>query len=434
MTLTCVLEGFLGSCAMRALRRDAPIVIAVAGSVGKSSAKEAIGTALGSRVPAERVVASPKNYNNELGLPLTVFGHAAPGRSLMSWLGLLASAFAHGVGLRRIEARTLVLEMGTDHPGDLAYLLKLAPPKVGVLTAIGPEHTEFFGTVEAVADEEAEVLHALGADGVAVVNADDARVLAKAATLPCRVLTFGFAEDATARILEATAVLDAEDPSRSGLEIRLAMYGTTHVLRLPGTVGRPQAYAAAAALAVAGALDADDKAAIARLGESYHGMPGRMRLIPGVKATWLIDDTYNSSPLAVLSALRDLTSFPVAEGGRRIAAMGDMLELGSLAERAHIDMGRQAAEAGVDMLITCGTLAHTVAHAAQEAGMSQDAVFLIRSSDEAGRFIQERLHPTDVVLVKGSQGVRMERIVKELMADPLRAEELLVRQTKDWEG
>lgn len=426
------LATYLGWCAKRAIRFSVPTIVAVAGSVGKSSTKEAVGVALGSRAASEHVRATSKNYNNEFGVPFTVFGCAAPGTSVFAWLSILSKAFVYACGLSKIDARILVLEMGTDHPGDLAHLLNIAPPKVSVLTAIGPEHTEYFGSIEAVADEEAGVLQALAVDGVAVVNADDNRVLVKAAMLPCRVLTFGFSPESTARILETRVHIDTEQIDRSGLEVKLTMYGTTHCMHFPGFIGRPQAYAAAAALAVVGALDIDDKVAVSRLQESYRGMPGRMRLIPGIKKTWIIDDTYNASPLAALSALRDLASFPVEEGGRRIAALGDMLELGKLAERAHIDMGRQAAEAGVDMLVVCGTLAHAVEHAAIEAGLSQDQVFVLRSSEEVGRFIQERLKSKDVVLVKGSQGVRMERIVKELMADPLRATELLVRQTKEW--
>ena len=427
------LEAFLGACVARTIRRDRPTIIAVAGSVGKSSTKDAIGVALGAYLPTEQVVVSPKNYNNELGIPLTVFGHMAPGSSPLAWIGLLGSACAHAIGLRRLKARTLVLEMGTDHPGDLAYLTCIAPPKISVLTAIGAEHTEYFGSIEAVAKEESQVLRALGEDGVAVLNADDALVMSYASQLSCRVLTFGFAEDATARILETKIVIDQTHPDVSGLEVKLALYGTTRSVRFAGFVGKPQAYAAAAALAVASALDADDKDGLIRLEEQYHGMPGRMRLIPGVKGTWLIDDSYNSSPLAALSALRDLVAFPLPEDGRRLAALGDMLELGPLAERSHIDMGRAAAEAGIDMLFVCGTLAHVVSRAAIEAGMSQDQVFTFPSSTEAGRFIQERLRTGDVLLIKGSQGARMERIAKELMADPTKAGELLVRQTIEWE-
>jgi UDP-N-acetylmuramyl pentapeptide synthase len=157
-----------------------------------------------------------------------------------------------------------------------------------------------------------------------------------------------------------------------------------------------------------------------------------MRLLPGVKKTWLLDDSYNSSPLAALSAVRDLAAFPVAEGAKRIAALGDMLELGALSEDAHIQLGRMVAECEIDMLVTCGMLAHAIGRAAIEAGLSEAQVIHFDRSEQAGLFIQDRIHPGDVVLVKGSQGARMERVTKELMAHPDKAEHYIVRQSPEW--
>ena len=420
------------NCVRSSFAREKPFVIAVAGSVGKTSTKTAIGVALGAGEAGSRVMATPKNYNTEIGVPLTVFGCKAPGRSVVAWTSLLAKAWLTSVGLRRLLAETYVLEMGTDHPGDIAYLTSVARPNVSVLTAIGAEHTEFFKTIEAVAGEEGMILRALPQEGMAVVNADDALVQLIAHDLPQRVLSFGAAEEATARLVETKMVIDTQNPSHSGLGVHLAQLGFSWNIRLTGTVGRPQAYAVAAAMAVVHAMDGDERLAIQRLESNFHGMPGRMRLLQGIKHTWLIDDSYNSSPLAAFSALQDLASFPVAEGARRIAALGDMLELGPLADSSHADVGRLVAEKGIDILVACGTLAHVVATAAKAAGMAEERIFTFDDSREAGLFIQNRLMPQDVVLVKGSQGSRMERICKELMADPMHAEELLVRHTPDW--
>lgn len=432
-SLKCILEHFLGTCVRVALARERPLVIGVAGSVGKSSTKEAIGIALGAQEAGSRVVASTKNYNNELGLPLTVFGCEAPGKSLVAWLTLLLKGFLYDVGFLTLRASTFVLEMGTDRPGDLAYLLSIAPPSVGVLTAIGPEHMEYFGTLEAVAREEGGILRALKDESVAVTNADDrlARTLVK--DLVVQHVSFGASEDATARILECRIVLDEVSPASSGLDVTLSLMGCTWQLRLVGTVGRSQVYAVAAALAAVSAIDGDERLAIARIQKSFHGMPGRMRLLEGVKRTWLIDDSYNAQPPAVFSAIRDLASFPIHEGCRRIAALGDMLELGQLAEATHRDVGRSVAETGVDFFVTCGTFAHVVAHAARDAGMSEDRIATFATSVDAGRFLQDRIKQGDVVLIKGSQGARMERVTKELLAHPEQATEFLVRQSKQWE-
>jgi UDP-N-acetylmuramoyl-tripeptide--D-alanyl-D-alanine ligase len=432
MSLQKALERYLGRSTKRALQREHPLVVAVAGSVGKSSTKTAIGIALGAGEPGTGVVSSAKNYNNELGVPLTVFQHPAPGRSPFQWLSLLGKAALTSLGVSSLEARTFVLEMGTDRPGDLAYLVDIAPPAVSVLTAIGAEHTEFFGSIEGVAKEESTIIQALDTNGIAVVNADDPEIRKLEYPANIKKISFGTAAEATARILDTRVVLDEAMPHHSGLEVRIALFGTTHTIRLKCCVGRPQAYAVAAALAVNAALDGDDALAVSRLQEKFDGMPGRMRLIEGIKHTWLIDDSYNSSPLAALSAIRDLAAFPLDEGKKRIAALGDMLELGALSEDSHIQVGRAVAEAGIDMLVACGKLAHVVAGAAKEAGMAEDAVFTFATSPEAGLFIQERMKQGDVVLIKGSQGARMEKISRELMAHPDRAELLLVRQTKDW--
>ncbi len=425
-------ERFLGSCVRRAIERERPLIIAVAGSVGKSSTKEAIGIALGAGERGSRVVASAKNYNNELGVPLTIFGCDAPGRNPLAWLVLLGKAALALLALTRLRASTFVLELATDRPGDLAHLVSIARPTIGVLTAIGPEHIEFFGSSEAVAREEGTIIRALGENGVAVVNADDSVAMAFTSGMKGSTYTFGISEDATARIVDAQLVIDEAAPESSGLDVTIALLGSTRSFRITGTVGRPHAIAVAAALAVVNAIDGDERLAVSRLADRYHGYPGRMRLLKGIKHTWLIDDSYNSSPLAALSAIHDLAAFPVAEECRRIAALGDMLELGSLAEEAHRNVGRAVAEAGVDIFVVCGTLAHAVREGALAAGMAEEKIFSFGTSAEAGRFIQSTLRAGDVVLVKGSQGARMERITLELMAHPEHAEELLVRQSKEW--
>lgn len=425
------LEAYLAACARRAVVRERPRIIAVAGSVGKSSTKHAIGTALGAGEAGSDVRVSAKNYNNELGVPLTIFDRPAPGRSAVAWIGLLVRATLVGLGLARIGARTLVLEFGTDHPGDLKRLIAIAPPDVGVLTAIGAEHTEFFGSVENVATEELALVRALGKSGVAVLNADDARVLEGRGMTPATVVTFGEHPDAKVRLISAQIAVDEQNSDATGLDVHVVTLGLAARLRIRGVFGKPQALAITAALAVVLALDVDFHEAAERL-KAFRGMPGRTRLIEGIKHTMLLDDSYNSSPLAALSAVRDLAAFPVASGARRIAAVGDMLELGPLADDAHAHLGREIAGSGIDMLVACGTLAHVVADAATQAGMPEDRVFAFAKSDAAGLFIQEKLKPGDAVLIKGSQGARMEKITKELMADPLRAAELLVRQTPEW--
>lgn len=432
MSLQKTFEKFLAKNIRRAMEREKPLVIGIAGSVGKTSTKTAIGIALGANQGGKGVVMSDKNYNNDLGVPITILGLDMPRKSLFKWLWLLCKAWLTGLGFAPLRAKTFVLELGTDRPGDLARLMSMVKPRIGVLTAIGAEHTEFFGSVEGVAREEAAILAMLPQNGTAIANADDLMVMELKNMLPQRALTYGTDEFADVKIESCEVNLDPDDPKLSGLRLVLRVSGTEKYAHISGTAGRSQAYACAAALAVVKAMDGNADAALKRLEKDFHGMPGRMRLIPGIKRTWLLDDTYNSSPLAVAAALHDLSEFPLADGARRIAALGDMLEMGPLEEEEHVKMGRAAADAGVDLLVLCGKLAHTVARGAREAGYPEDKIAIIPKSSEAGLFIQEKLRKHDVVLVKGSQGVRMERIVKELMARPDLAEKLLVRHTPDW--
>jgi UDP-N-acetylmuramoyl-tripeptide--D-alanyl-D-alanine ligase len=272
------------------------------------------------------VRASAKNYNNELGVPLTVFDMPAPGRSVVSWLGLLTRATLGCMGWHKIGASTLILEMGTDHPGDLAHLTQIAPPDAAVLTAIAPEHTEFFGSLEGVAKEERELIKALTAEGNAVLNADDSEVMKAKNLTSADIVTFGEGEQATVRLIGASVAYDPQDVASSGLDVHIVALGLAANFRLRGVFGRPQALAATAALAMVHALDVDFHEAAERLA-SFKGMPGRTRIIEGIKRTTLLDDSYNSSPLAAHSAIRDLASFPMQDGHKRIAALGDMLEL-----------------------------------------------------------------------------------------------------------
>lgn len=164
----------------------------------------------------------------------------------------------------------------------------------------------------------------------------------------------------------------------------------------------------------------------------FHPLPGHMCLIPGIKNTLIIDDTYNSSPEPTRIALDTLSQINLKVGAERYAVLADMLELGPETENAHREIGLRVAELGIDFLITVGEASKHSAMAAREAGLNEHQVASFADSITAGKFLQEKLHEGDVVLVKGSQGMRMEKIVKEVMAEPEQATELLVRQSAEW--
>jgi UDP-N-acetylmuramoyl-tripeptide--D-alanyl-D-alanine ligase len=412
----------LARLARAILARHRPKVVAVAGSVGKTSTTRAVTAVLGRSFLTR---GSAKNHNNEIGVPLTVIGaERTGGRSPFAWAVILWKGLMVAYGPARPYPKVLVLEMATDRPGDLAYLTSIARPDVAVVTAVSEEHTEFLGDLDGVAREEGTIVEALPAEGVAALNGDDPRVAAMAGRTGARVVTYGFGE--------ACRVRAAWRRTESALgtvftRFGLAIAGREFDINLSGAVGVGNVYAALAAAAVAEALGVDPDFIPYGLA-GYQPPPGRLRLLPGIKGTLLLDDTYNASPRAAALALETFREVVQGRPGRRIAALGDMLELGAISEPSHRELGRRAAGTGLDLLVAVGPLSKFTCEEAMAAGMSEKDVFHFHTAAEAGRFLQERLHPGDNVLIKGSRGMRMEKIVKELMAEPERAKELLVGQ------
>ncbi len=423
-----ILQKFLAAFARAILRKYKPKIVGVTGSVGKSSAKEAILAVLRERFHTR---ASLKSYNNQLGVPLAIIGKKSGGRSLIKWLGVFSRAMR--LLVRRMPyPDVLVLEMGADRPGDLAYLLSVAPPDIGVVTAVAPVHTEFFRDLEGVRREKGTLVCRLPHTGTAVLAHDDELVRTMAADTRARVMTYGFREEADVRAVEyALHFRSGEDMRHAGTFFTIAHGGATAPVALIGVLGRQHVYAALAGAAV-GVAFGMEVAEISLGLRAYEPPRGRMNIIPGVKGTVLIDDTYNASPRATLEAIDTLRQLTVHEGERRIVVIGDMKELGAYTEEGHHSVGKRAAEIGVDLLVTVGELARDIARGARAAGMPEDRVFEFSEREEAGKFVQDRLKKGDVVLIKGSQSMRLEHITKELMAEPLRAAELLVRQDREW--
>ncbi len=428
------LEQYLGWCVKKTVHRDKPRVLVIAGSVGKTSARYALSVAMSRPNQEETYRASQKNYNNELGVPLSVFACDMPGRSVAKWFKLLYVATAHALGLKRLKVKWLILEIAADHPGDLDYLLGMLKPNVAIMTSMGAEHTEYFGTVEAAIEEERKVLLALSEEGEALLNADDAATWESRHMTKAEVIGFGKSQAAAVRIRNIQTVYDFQNPGAGGLDVEFEVL-RNHVktIRLRGVYGEAHAYAVAASLTFLLSLDQGLEMAMDYIQDNYVGMPGRTRIVPGIKGTVLLDDSYNAQPQAMSSALRDLARFPVSNGGRRIAVLGDMLELGELTEQEHEIVGKLVVETGVDLLVTCGKYGKLIGEAAANAGMPSEKVFMFDASPDAGLFLQQEIiKPGDAILVKGSQSIRMEKITKELMSDPLEAASTLVRQTPDW--
>jgi UDP-N-acetylmuramoyl-tripeptide--D-alanyl-D-alanine ligase len=448
MSLLTGLQTWLGGAAGKTLKREDAFVIAVTGSVGKSTTKQAIGAVLRSDDPKQCVRVPINSFNNELGLPLTVFGHAAPGRNPFAWAWLLTDAWLMSVGLKRTGIKIFVLEMGAEHPGDIDYLTKIAPPDIAVITSISssidssltPVHTGNYASVDALVEEKSLLVKRVKPGGMVILNADEPRVFGMRHLTGERVFTFGEVESADIRMFLKEVVVEerSEGIVPTGLHVVLELYHRRSEITLPGVYGTSVAYAFAAAFATGYAMDVIPEQ-LSTVANHFLPARGRTRIIPGIKRTTLFDDSYNASPASVIQSLHDLASVPTKPGQRKIACLGEMRELGAKSEEMHRRVGAEAAKAGIDVLVCCGIFGRVMADGAMANGMKPEQVHQIDDTPEAGLFIQEMLKPGDIVLAKASQGkldskgVRMERVIKELMAEPTRAEELLVRQEPAWQ-
>ena len=245
------------------------------------------------------------------------------------------------------------------------------------------------------------------------------------------VITYGFGEGADLRATDVNIMTDEKTGWPSGLNFKVLYKGNVVPVFLPGVVAKSAISAALVGLSVGtifGVNLVEGSKGLAKI--EY--LPGRMRLIEGIKHTLIIDDTYNSSPEAAKTALDTIAKIQIKAGARRYVVMGDMLELGGETENAHREIGFKVAELGIDFLITVGEAAKYTAQAAKEAGMEENKIASFAHSAEAGRFLQEKLAEGDLVLAKGSQSIRIEKVVKEIMAEPLQAPMLLCRQGKEW--
>jgi len=427
--LKTVLQLLLRHCAKKILKKYKPDVIGITGSIGKTSSKEAIAAVLGSKF---NVRSNKKNYNNEIGMPLTIIGvEKTPGKDIFGWFKVFAKAFALRFNRDKNYPDILVLEMGADKPGDIEYLIDIAPCKVGVLTFIGNAHIEFFKTVKKIAQEKRLIVSHLKEDGFAVLNFDNEMVMQSAKT-NAEIFTYGFKDGADFQATDINVIDDEQTGWPTGLNFKVSFRGNIVPVFLPGFIAEQFIPAALAGLVVGhifGINLVDGALALRKI----KPLSGHMRIIPGIKQTLLIDDTYNSSPDAVRSALNALTKIHPQDKGKRIAVLGDMLELGTDTENAHREIGFKVAEKEIDYLITVGQASKKfTAVAAREAGMDENKVAVFDDSASAGKFLQDKMEKGDVVLIKGSQGARMEKIVKEVMAEPEKAGELLVRQEEYW--
>ncbi|MDP3725408.1 MAG: UDP-N-acetylmuramoyl-tripeptide--D-alanyl-D-alanine ligase [Nanoarchaeota archaeon] len=418
-----LLEKLLKILARLTLKRYKPGIIGITGNVGKTSAKEAIRVVLERE---RRVRSASKNFNNEIGLPLTILGDWQDAGGIFFWVRVVAGAVWNLVQKNPSYPELLILEYGIDHPGDMKRLLEIARPNIGVVTPIGeiPVHVEFFAGREGLIREKTRLVKDLPATGFAILNADNEASRNMKGETRAHAITYGWSESADIRIRSMETRMDATPPC---ITCKLEYNGSFVPVRIEEAVGRVHAYAAAAGAAVGISFGIN----LVKISENlsyYKSPPGRLKIIEGREGSRIIDDTYNSSPLAFEEALDTMRGI---KARRKIAVLGDMLELGRHSIEAHENAGKMVA-GEVKILITVGARAKFIAEAARNAGLSEKSIIVSKTVGEAGAALKKILRPGDLVLIKGSQGVRMERIVYEVMANPDKAKKLLVRQEERW--
>ncbi len=419
-----ILQYILKILARIVLYRYKPEIVAVTGSVGKTSTKEAIYQVLEKFF---RVRQNKRNYNNEIGVPLTIIGLETGGSSLIAWLKNFLLAL-RTILWRGDYPEILVLEMGIDKPGDMEYLMSFVPVDVAVITAIGefPVHLEFFPEKGKLVQEKALLAKSLDGEGQAVLNYDDLSVRMIADELPrgLKIVQYGFEQGANLQISNFNFSISDLDKKNFGISFKLEYGGSIVPVQVRGATGKQHAFTLAAAAGV-GLYFGLNLVEISGVFKEHRPLPGRTNLLKGIKQTWIIDDSYNASPLATLTSLEILDQF--SEGKRRkIAVLGDMLELGGKTEEGHRQVGQKVKETA-DLLFTVGSRAIFIADQARKAGMKKENIFEFQTSKQAGLAVQKQLEPQDIILVKGSRSIHMEETTREIMAHPEKAGQLLVK-------
>ncbi|PIS32346.1 hypothetical protein COT40_00510 [Candidatus Peregrinibacteria bacterium CG08_land_8_20_14_0_20_41_10] len=411
--------------ARQKLKQTRPFIIGITGSIGKTTTKEAVFHLLQTKFKVKK---NEGSYNTDFGLPLTVLNQKSGLNSMQKWFKILLKGL--GQLFQKEVCQYLVLEMGADKPGDITFLRKIVTPQIAVVTTVAPVHLAEgqFKNLEEIAEEKSQLLLNLSTESWTILNHDDPRVLKMSLKTKTKLLTYGTS-------LQANLIASQIQTDLNGLTFTVSHKNEQQVFQSP-LLGKHQIYTLLPAIAV-GITQGFSLAEAALSFRKFTGPRGRFNLISGIKNSKIIDSSYNASPLAMRGALEFLAAQNVP---RKIAVLGSLNELGITAEQHHRAIGQQVASI-VTLLVTVGKQAYWIAESAQTHN-SQPAHHLVRGRlithhfldpEEAGHWLKDKLKTGDLILVKGSQNnIRLEKLIKIIMAEPEKATELLVRQGGEW--
>lgn len=417
-----VIIKILNILARKMLAKYKPAVIGITGSVGKSSAKKAIYEILKRKY---KVHCDRSCYSVDISVPLAIIGMESGEHSVVRWVKIIFKTIGR-LFQKNGYPDVIILEMGVNRPGDMKKMLAAVKPDIGIITGIGrfPSHTEYFKDAKHIAREKFLLARSLGKKDLAILNLDDEFVKELSGNIKADMITYGFGENADIRaeeVLSGSKKFKTEDGS-PGMRFKISYKGTTIPFRLPYALGRGQIYSALSAVAV-GIHFGFNLVEMSEALSSYQPLAGRMKMIEGVNGSLIIDDTFNANPNSALSALETIEKL---EAPRKIAVLGDMLELGERCEAGHREVGK-AILRSVDFLFTYGAKSKMIGGQAQKSGMKEENIFHFENMEELAELLKNAIQTGDVILIKGSRAMHMEKIVRKIMSQPEKADELLVK-------
>ncbi len=410
------------------LKKYKPKIVAITGSVGKTSTKDMLFCVLSKKYKVRK---SEKSYNSALGLPLTVLGLPNAWSDPFLWLENIFKGFL--MFFKKQEyPDVLILEIGVSKPGDVKnniskwlkidFLLYTVFPDV-------PVHVEFFGSAENIFKEKSKIIKSLKKGGVLILNHDDEKVYSLHQKSKERVVSFGVNENATYKVSYPGYIYKKQNQWEipQGVTFKFEYKGNTYPVLVNNLLGLHNTMQISGALACASEMGCDILESISAL-SSYQNQPGRMSLLEGLDGSMIIDDSYNSSPIATIAAINVLREM---KGNRKIVVLGDMLELGKHTEEEHRAIGKIVSSVA-DILITIGPRSLFVRDGAVENGFLEKNIFSFVDVLSSLDFVSGLVGSGDVVLVKGSQSMRLEKLVEVLIKDTNQKEKILCRQEKEW--
>jgi UDP-N-acetylmuramoyl-tripeptide--D-alanyl-D-alanine ligase len=415
------LEKILRLMAVVILNRHKPKIIAITGSVGKTSTKAAVFEVLSSKFYVRE---NQKNYNNEIGLPLTIIGADSGGGNIFAWVGVGFKWLGTLISSKYPEI--LILELGVDRPGDMDHFMSFLNPYVGIMTNISASHIEFFKTIDNIAKEKRKLIEAVPSSGFVILNVDDEKIAAMREKTHAHLITIGTNEKDS--VSASNVAFNYNGQLIDGISFKLNYAGKNIPIRLRHMLAMHSVYQALIAAAV-GIVFKMNLVEIGQALESLRSPQGRMNLFEGKNESYIIDDTYNASPTSTISALQTLKEINAT---RKIAVLGDMLELGGETEKGHRTVGKAAADAGCSIFIAVGDRMKYAADELLKIGFAESNIFKFDSPIDAGEKISQIIQKGDTVLVKGSQGIRMEKVTEEIVANYDEVCHLMCRQSSDW--